>query len=76
MKVLEEVVWFKYARLVAQLSKGLRGVQGPEVGNVKIPSFVWLPLNSGVLALSNSYRKSYVSIPGFSLLPAELVGIS
>lgn len=67
---------FKDTGLVARLSEGLRCVQGAEVGNIKIPSFVWLRYNGGVLALGNSPRKSHKSIPGFSLLPPELVGIS
>lgn len=45
---------FKDTGLVAWLSEGLRCVQGAEVGNIKIPSFVWLRYNGGVLALRNS----------------------
>lgn len=76
MKILEEMVQVKYTSLLARLSKALKCLRGPKVGNVKIPSFVWLHFNGGVLALSNSPRTSHKSIPGFTLLPPELVGIS
>lgn len=42
MKVLEEKEQFKYTRLVAQLSKGLRCVQAAEVGNIKFVYIVAL----------------------------------